>query len=81
MRARLRDLLNSEPLDDPARLEAQEALDALTARDEVNDEASKQRAMTKLKHVASETWWKVAAPVLTTFLSAELKRQAGLPPV
>lgn len=81
MVARLRDSLNNEPLDDHARLEAQEALEILTAPDDEGGQIAKQRAMSKLKKMASETWWKVAAPILTNLISAELRKQAGLPPV
>lgn len=80
MTARLRDLLAHEPLDDHERLQAQEALDTLAGPDDDLDEAAKRKALDKLKRSASETWWKVAAPVLASLLSAELRRQMGLPP-
>lgn len=56
MVARLRDLLGNEPLDEHDRLEAQEALDALTAPDDGADVASQKRAVEKLKRFGSDAW-------------------------
>lgn len=78
--ARLRDLLANEELDDHDRMEAQEALDVLTTPADAHTEEQRRRALGKLKGLASAGWWNIAMPVLTSFLSAELRRQAGLPP-
>jgi hypothetical protein len=79
--ARLRDLLANEKLDDHDRMEAQEALDVLTTSAESHTtEEQRKRALGKLKSLASAGWWNVAMPILNSFLSAELRRQAGLPP-
>lgn len=78
--ARLRDLLANEELDDQGRMEAQEALDLLTVHDESVSDEQKRRALEKLKALTSVPLWKLAAPILTSFVSAELRRQAGLPP-
>jgi hypothetical protein len=80
MASRLRDLLANEPLEANDRLEAQEALDTLTmSNDAISDEA-KTRAVGKLRHLASEGWWRIANPIVVSFISAEVQRRSGLPP-
>ena len=76
--ARLRDPLANEQLDAHDRMEAQEALDTLTADD--TSDAAKKRAVGRLKQLASAAWWGVANPVLVSVLSAEVRKQTGLPP-
>ena len=77
---RLLDLLNNEPLDAHDRLEAQEALEALTAPDDEVENATKERAAEKLKKYASGAWFSLAAPVLRGMLTLELQKRLGLPP-
>ena len=80
MVARLRDLLANEEMDDRDRIEAQEALDTLTATAQSVSDDQREQAVGKLKSLASAGWWKLAAPVLTSLVSAELQRHFGLPP-
>lgn len=53
MVARLRDLLANEEMDDRDRIEAQEALDTLTATAQSVSDDQREQAVGKLKSLAS----------------------------
>ena len=76
----LLDLLNNEPMTEHDRLEAKEALQALTSSDESVTIRAKERAADRLKKYATEAWFTIAAPVLRSLLMAELQKRLGLPP-
>lgn len=74
----LRNVLEFEPgLDDAARLEVGEQIAVLSKPDENGKQRVKAgEALRKL----APKGWEAAQPILQTLVSAELKKQLGLPP-
>jgi hypothetical protein len=74
----LRNLLEFEPgLDDASRLEVAEQIAVLSAPGE--DTKRRVRAGQALRDLAPRGW-QAAQPILQTPVSAELRKQLGLPP-
>jgi hypothetical protein len=75
----LRNILEFEPgLDDAGRLEISEQIAVLS---EPKEESKRRvRAGEALKGLAPKGWG-AAQPILQTLISAELRKQLGLPPV
>jgi hypothetical protein len=74
----LRNVLEFEPgLDDATRLEVGEQIALLPKPDE--DDKRRVKAGERLRSLAPKGW-QAAQPILVTPVSAELKKQLGLPP-
>jgi hypothetical protein len=74
----LRNVLEFEPgLDDATRLEVGEQIAVLSGADE--DNKRRVKAGESLRKLAPKGW-AAAQPILQTLVSAELKKQLGLPP-
>jgi hypothetical protein len=74
----LRNVLEFEPgLDDATRLEVGEQIAVLSGTDE--DSKRRVKAGESLRKLAPKGW-AAAQPILQTLVSAELKKQLGLPP-
>lgn len=74
----LRNILEFEPgLDDATRLEIGEQIAVLSGPDE--DSKRRVKAGEALRKLAPKGW-EAAQPILQTLVSAELKKQLGLPP-
>jgi hypothetical protein len=74
----LRNVLEFEPgLDDSTRLEISEQIAVLSGTDE--DGKRRVKAGETLRKLAPKGW-DAAQPILQTLISAELKKQLGLPP-
>ncbi len=74
----LRNVLEFEPgLDDATRLEVGEQIAVLSTPDE--DNKRRLRAGKALRELAPKGWL-AAQPILQTLVSAELRKQLGLPP-
>lgn len=74
----LRNVLEFEPgLDDATRLEVSEQIAVLSGPDE--DSKRRVKAGEALRKLAPKGW-EAAQPILQTLVSAELKKQLGLPP-
>jgi hypothetical protein len=77
--AHLSDQLAHDIEDENDRLEAAEALRVLTAPSDQATLPDRKRAAEKLRQLATQAWFGVASPVLSGLLSAELRKQLGLP--